>query len=38
MNKKNYFQQLCEMSYSCNLMNHGFMPREDMRRHRHLDK
>lgn len=37
MNKKSYFTQLCELSYSCNMMNRGYMAREERRRN-HLGK
>jgi hypothetical protein len=30
MNKKTYFQQLCELNYSATLMNHGYMIKGNM--------
>lgn len=37
MNKKSYFEQLCELSYSCNMMSRGYMTGSDRRRN-HLGK
>ncbi len=34
MNKKTYFEQLCELSYSCNAMNHGYVSVGALRRKR----
>ncbi len=39
MDKKTYFKQLCELSYSCTLVNHGYMVREAAEeRRRHLGR
>lgn len=39
MNKKTYFEKLCELSYSCALANHGYVAKDGTMRHtRHIGK